>query len=59
MNVLPSGGFDPTKVSFTPKWFLALVLAVIVVSGALAVGGWGFSKIKDMLPSKLDAEGAW
>ena len=59
MQIIPKGGFDPTKVSFTPKWFLALVLAVIVVSAGLAVGAWGYSKVKDMIPAKIDAEGAW
>lgn len=45
-EIIPSGGFDPTKVSFTPKWFIGLVCAVIIILAGVGVGSWGYEKVK-------------
>jgi len=52
-KVFPEGGFDPTKVSFTPKWFVALVCAVIVILAGVGVGSWGYDKVKGLFAGAL------
>lgn len=53
MSKVIGKGFDPTRVSFTPKWFIGLVVAVMIIMAGVGVGTWAYGKVKDLLPTTL------
>jgi len=51
--------FEPLKVDFTPAYFIMFIAFVVMCLCGFAFGGWIWSKIKELAPSKVETGEDW